>query len=435
MYNHRYYYLLIIVNCCNWLAHSTFLPNRLSDEFGHLLHITDPHIDTDYSPGSPNKCVLGSSGMGCCRTYDIPIAGHRPSSKWGEKTCDAPPHLLNETLSWIRTNLTYTFDAILYGGDSVGHHDITQGYQKNIRTASITTGMFQTHFPNTLLIPNQGNHDTYPIDQVLPIIGAKFRSHLADTWQSNIGDSAAHLFATEGYYSVPLNEHVTIVSMASLLYDSHNLFKIKSDATDSQVLWLEKLVNHARQDGRHLLLLGHIFPAGGESTSSFNKWLSSVLQSNQDVLHNGIFGHSHNDEWTIMPPNLTGANQPPATALVTPSMMPDQRNPSFRIYKYRRVTGELLDYHQYYIDLHETVVQDRIQIKSDYSFQAEYKQPDLSGESMWSLYQTMRSHPEVADAYCRHYWGTGNTTGKCDVSEVSQLLTNQIVTLSPGSPD
>lgn len=404
------------------------------DDLGYLLHITDAHIDVDYSPGSPTKCVLGSTGLGCCRKYDIPLSGYRPASPWGEKTCDAPPQLLNQTLAWIKDNLPLGgIDAILYGGDSVGHHDITQGYQRNVNTANLVTNMFRQHFPSTPFLPNQGNHDTYPIDQVLPEIGKNFRRHLADGWNHSIGTEASNLFAERGYYSYPLNSRVTVVSMSSILYDSHNLFKIHPHPDDPQVVWFDQLLSEARQNSSHLLLLGHIFPGAGESTPKFNAWLTKILQENQDVLHNGIFGHSHSDQWVIIPPNATNITRPPAVALVTPSMMPDQRDPSFRIYKYRRSTGELVDYQQYYVDLESTISQNQVQVRFDYSFQQEYQKPDLSGNSLWELYHTMNYCPQVADRYCRHYWGTGNTTGSCAPVEVELLLANQIVKRSPDS--
>mgnify|MGYP001356952016 CR=1 FL=1 len=108
-------------------------------------------------------------------------------------------------------------------------------------------------------------------------------------------------------------------------------------------------------------------------------------------------------------------------------MMPDKRGPSFRIYKYRRSTGELVDYQQYYVDLEATISQNQVQVRFDYAFQQEYQKPDLSGNSIWELYQTMNYYPQVAGRYCRHYWGTGNTTGSCDPAEVEQLLANQII--------
>ena len=407
---------------------STTGPSKCSmDSFGYLLHLTDVHIDVSYSPGAPTKCVLGSTGLGCCRKYDIPLSGSHPASTWGEKTCDAPPQLLNQTLVWIKDNLPNNpdtgLDAILYGGDSVGHHDITQGYQRNVDTANLVAKMFRLHFPTTPFLPNQGNHDTYPIDQVLPEVGANFRRHLADNWSPDIGNDAADLFATNGYYSYQLNSNVTLVSMSSILYDTHNLFKTKPHPTDPQVVWFNNILAEARHNKSNLLLLGHIFPGAGETSPEFNIWLSQILQTNQDVLRNGVFGHSHNDQWAIIPPNISN---PPAVALVTPSMMPDSRNPSFRLYKYRRSTGQLLDYYQYYIDLDSTVANNQIQIELDYVFQHEYQKPDLSGQSIWELYQTMQHHPPIANKYCQHYWGQGNTTGTCTPVEVDQLLANQI---------
>lgn len=403
-----------------------------TSEWGYLLHVTDIHADLDYAPGSPTKCVLGTTGLGCCRRYDIPLPGHQPASSWGERTCDTPVKLVNETLRWISQNLptnpTDGLDAVLYGGDSVGHHDISQGYQRNVQTANLVTSMFQQYFPSCPVLPNQGNHDTYPIDQVLPGVGTDFRGHLADNWESSIGSSAAALFHQRGYYSYPLNSNVTVVSMSSILYDSHNLFKISPHPQDPQVQWLSNLVNEARQHGTHLILLGHIFPTAGESTTEFTRWLGGVLQNNSDVIKSSVFGHSHNDEWVVIPPDVTMKRQPTA-CLVTPSLMPDARNPSFRLYQYHRPTGQIIDYYQYYVDLATTLASDRIQITLDYQFSVEYPHFNVSGDSLWQLAETMSRDSNTSTKYCSHYWGTGNTTGNCDVSTVTNLLANQIVSL------
>lgn len=48
------------------------------------------------------------------------------------------------------------------------------------------SGLFQHYFPNIPIIPNQGNHDTYPIDQTLPIIDKRIRQQIGNIWKYGI---------------------------------------------------------------------------------------------------------------------------------------------------------------------------------------------------------------------------------------------------------
>ena len=55
---------------------------------GRFLHLTDVHYDLLYEPGSPTKCVLGSTGLGCCHKHDLPLKNSTKASKWGDYNCD-----------------------------------------------------------------------------------------------------------------------------------------------------------------------------------------------------------------------------------------------------------------------------------------------------------------------------------------------------------
>ena len=169
-----------------------------------FLHVTDIHIDTSYHTGSPTHCVLGSTGLGCCRKYDIPLMGSPKARRWGEKTCDAPLLLVNETFRWISQHFT-NLDFVLYGGDTVGHHDLSQSESKNLETLGLMSDMFNHHFSTIPVIPNQGNHDTYPIDQTLPGVTGRMREQLSEYWSPRLGVEASSKFATQCYFTYSIS--------------------------------------------------------------------------------------------------------------------------------------------------------------------------------------------------------------------------------------
>jgi len=311
---------------------------------GNLVHLTDLHIDLDYKIGSPTTCLFGSSGLGCCREFDIPDRiPYNHSRPWGEYTCDAPISLLHGILKWI-SNYS-NIDAILYGGDTVGHHDITQSTDQNMNTIKTVSNLFKTYFPNISVISNQGNHDTYPIDQTLPWNTNYITNELINDWSSLIipQDSTLNSLINTTYYRwvSPLKSpNLEIISINSLFYDSNNKFQ-SNELKENQQIWLQNILEEKRKynmnniNKKFVYILGHIPPKGGEASNEYNSWLISILTNYSDIIPASFYGHTHKDQLYIY--NLNSSS-----ALVSPSIMPDDRDPCFRIYQYDRNIGTLL---------------------------------------------------------------------------------------------
>ena len=85
--------------------------------------------------------------------------------------------------------------------------------------------------------------------------------------------------------------------------------------------------------------MGH----GGESTEFLATELPNVLKDYSDIILAGLYGHTHVDEIFIAKLNGTYVS----SGLVTPSFLADNHNPSFRVYKYDKITSEILDYTNY----------------------------------------------------------------------------------------
>ena len=143
----------------------------LSVQSAKILHISDIHYDSRYHIGGVEHCYLGSTGLGCCRKNDIPLKPSGYANEWGSYNCDTPIKLLNESLKWISDHIQ--IDKIIYTGDSVDHHDITQTIGHNLNEIGTVFTLFREYFPDTQLFHILGNHDTYPIDQTPPFIYPK----------------------------------------------------------------------------------------------------------------------------------------------------------------------------------------------------------------------------------------------------------------------
>ena len=375
-----------------------------------FLHITDIHLDLSYTTHSPTNCLLGNTGLRCCHKYDIPRYPNKPAGKWGDTNCDVPSILLNDTLGWISNNYPH-LDFILYSGDSVGHHDIDQSVDKNIETMQYVTDIFNYHFKDTLVIPNQGNHDTYPIDQTIPLLEERIRKRLASNWETLLDKNISNTFIEKGYFkldNIPISNqdnNITIISINSLEYDSHNVFRTSEK---DKIDWLNKTLYEERMKGNKVFILGHIFPTGGESTPIYNKYVLEYLEMYNDIIVGSFFGHSHHDEFKI--------KDKINPILVTPSLMPDNRDPCFRIYQYTTI---LLDYKQYCIDLDTTNTLNTLQVYLDYSFQKEYGLANITYDSYKLLLNQLKKNTTLALIYCKHYFNK-----KCNISQVNSLISN-----------
>ena len=118
-------------------------------------------------------------------------------------------------------------EHIIYTGDSVDHHDISQSIDNNLNEIKMIYSLFDYHFPNTTMYSSVGNHDTYPIDQTIPDIYKYMINQLSDNWSKWLPNSN-NTFKDYGYYSHQMNNKLQLISFNSIYYDSHNFFKIDS---------------------------------------------------------------------------------------------------------------------------------------------------------------------------------------------------------------
>ena len=410
-------FILTLASIFNSFTLSNFHP-KLYPDIGSFIHITDMHLDLDYSVGSPTQCILGSTGLGCCHKYDLPIKESNISGKWGDKNCDLPLLLFKETLNWINNSFP-KLDFIIYGGDTIGHHDLSQTYSKNIYTMKVVSQLFYQTFKDNLFIINQGNHDTFPIDQTPPKIGKKMREAIISNLTSLMGDNAANQFINHGFMHLKVTDSLHIISINSIDYDSRNLFYKKEIKNGDQDIWLAQILKDIRKKGEYVYLVGHIFPSAEESIDIYNTWLLEYLSNYRDIILASFFGHSHNDEFRL---HFTNEENVVAPILVTPSLMPDKRDPCFRNYLYHKTSNLLLDYQQYCVDLDQTNYYDKLIVYQDYQFSQLFNLPNISGKSFSNLLKTFKN--KGALEYCQKYKGNQPKWNKvkCSTHYLSKLI-------------
>ena len=182
-----------------------------------------------------------------------------------------------------------------------------------------------------------------------------------------------------------------------------------------QMQWLTDTLNQSRSNGKNVLILGHIPPGGGESTSLYNDWFLSVLGNNTDIIQASFFGHSHNDQFYLFD------NKKITPSLISPSLLPDSRDPCFRIYEYDSASGKIIDYTQYCIDMEVTNSLDSLQVYIDYQASQLYNISKIDAQNLHDLYTILQTNKSHAITYCNHYFGyRGNSM--CTDSQIQDTI-------------
>jgi len=379
---------------------------------GNFLHITDIHYDASYKADSPVHCLIEKIGIKCCRPYNIPIKPYEKADKWGNYNCDTPYHFVNKTLEWIRLNIP-KLDFIIYTGDTVGHHDITQSITHNIKVINDIDGLFKYYFSNINIYSSIGNHDTYPIDQTQKTINRMFLNNFAKIW--NIANSST--VSEGGYYSSKIGEDMYIVNFNSLLYDNINIFNL--EARIQQWIWFENTLETIKNMGGYVWIVNHICPHSSEARDAYTQKFISIISKYTDIIKYHFYGHVHQDTFTLLSDNgnIVGFCSIPS------SLMLDKHEASFRVYKYDRDNFNILDYDQYTSNLQVTIEEDSIHYYKSYSFNSEYNLDGVNLHNLVTLYDSIRDNNTILQRYYKNY-NPGLNQTNCDTTCKNNLLSN-----------
>ncbi len=393
-----------------------------------VLHMSDIHIDLKYTIGAPTNCVLGDTGLGCCRNTDIGLTPPGSAGPWGDPHCDSPLPLLNNTLRWIINNAG-PIDVILMTGDFVDHHDLSQSWDANRENIQITSNMFSDVFsplPSPpVIIPILGNHDTYPVDQLIPDITAPtILGDIKNIWSNWLmSDTSRQTFGNCGFYTdlVPrLGDKTRVLVVNSLYYDNNNV-AIKSGLQDicSQLEFIQTTVQNAEKANETIWLLGHIPPGSSSCQDSFTQFLQSIMVRYSNTILYNFWGHTHIDELRL----YRNSSGPVSSMFIIPSLVPGtNRYPAFRIYTYNTTTKVMENYEQYHCPLSTSTTFPGC--SKTYDAVSYYDIPDVTSHSMVGLAQKMADNRTVFDKYSSvvEYPGAGPCCIQSELCDVNYIV-------------
>jgi len=387
-----------------------------TSNIGYFLHVSDIHYDPEYYPSGPDNCIFGTKvGTGCCRKDNIPIDPYNQSSKWGDFNCDVPSFLVQHIFNWTKYNIPKV-DYIFYTGDSASHHVITQTVRQNLDSINTINNIINYNYPKTQLYQVVGNHDTYPIDQTVPILYPYILKNISNAWSKWLNTQSITSTQTGGYYSQYITSNVKVISINSIHYDSDNIFQIKSDEEDVrsgyQWNWIENELKMSRANGDKVLIINHIPPGSGEANDYYVHKLINVTDRYRDMIFLQLYGHTHEDLFRLFY-NST-KKEFVGYGMIPGSMMTSDHDPCFRVFVYDKTTWNILDYHQYSCSLSQTIKNNRIECRNTYNFTSEYglEGNTINLDTMVKLYHALNSTNAIQKYH--HHYRPGSNNNNCD---------------------
>jgi hypothetical protein len=336
--------------------------------------ISDIHYDQYYTTGAPTLCVLGSTGMGCCRSWNVALNGSMPAPEYGITGCDSPHSMLKQVFEWLREQ---PLEFLIYLGDGIDHDLLAQNYTYNLEELTTVAQLLATlPYPVYSVL---GNHDSYIVDNLWDNTeGMKWIQMVQSLY--NLPPE----FITHGYYNLTWH-NIRMIFINCLSYDNHNVevdFYPRKDLFN-QTQWLMGQIKDAQDAQQIVYVFSHFSANAGEAVNNYSQIFSSITYPLTLFV-----GHSHYDHLETVP-HLT---------YIHPSVMPDGHFPEIRIYTH--TNGIINNYFQHGFNLSS------LNFELVYDAQSSYNLPNLNSTSWSNFMIDITTNSTLAKIYKGHVcWG------------------------------
>merc|ERR1719347_516960 len=183
-----------------------------------VLHLSDLHVQVNYSVGSESVCKYPT----CC-LQDVQGQANltlSPAGKWGSYSCDLPPWTFDRSLEWMARRHS-NVDFIILTGDFPAHDVWMQDKTANLKVTKLVADTLKKHFPDTLVIPSVGNHESFPVnifpDPTIPGEPSPhwLYSSIAKYFSHWLGKEQQVSLSMAGYFSVMAKKDLKVISVNS----------------------------------------------------------------------------------------------------------------------------------------------------------------------------------------------------------------------------
>ncbi|KAK7054337.1 hypothetical protein VNI00_003531 [Paramarasmius palmivorus] len=315
-----------------------------------IVHISDVHIDREYTVGSEANCTKPL----CCRNFaDQNGLVTIPAPPFGDATCDTPIPLADSMLEAINA-IDPKF--VIFTGD------IVEGATWLVNETSVTRDLesFNAQLLDKIqspVYPALGNHDSAPVNAF-----ARSTSMTANDsqwvfdiqslgWVQWIGDEASQQVKHDSgsYSSLVPGTNLRILAINTQYWYKQNFWLYDSDEfqpdPNGVLAFIAEQLEVAEQAGQKVWVTGHI-PLGKEDNmEDQSNYYDQILQRFKDTIAGHFFGHSHKDEFFIAYSDYSNqtADNAVSSVSVAPALTPTSGNPAFKLYDVDPDTFGLMD--------------------------------------------------------------------------------------------
>ena len=398
-----------------------------------ILHITDIHYDSLYTPGLSVDCGEPL----CCRPPNKPNATHG-AGKWGEFRCDLSTILLHNFMDKVAA-MAAEYDVIYVTGDLPPHNVWNQSRDDQMTAISYITDLFKKVMPGgKRIFFTAGNHEGVPVNAFPPInvkeahSGQWLRDFLSDVW-SNSGiwlpkDTIATI--KQGlFYSTLIEPGLRLVSLNMNYCNSKNWWLlINSTDPAGQLRWLVETLQSAEDKGERVHIIGHIPSGGGDCIKTWSWEYFRIVLRYENTVTAQFMGHTHDDIFTVYydPVNITR----PFSVLYTAGSVTTltDLNPGFKIYSvdggYNGSSWGVLDFTSYYLDIMQVDKDDKPVWNAQYQASQVYAIKAAYPRHMSELLTRFARNSTLFEAYMNYRKKSaphGACTGDCKNSVLCEM--------------
>lgn len=395
---------------------STLYVTTSQDDIGYFWHVTDFHVDKDYS-------TRGSRERSC--HVDVNHTAMDDIGAYGDFLCDAPK-LLAQSAVEAMERIHPSVDFVLWTGDNLPH--ISGVTWPDMYNETRWIGGLLWHWARrhgSFVVPTLGNHDWVPANNMQSRNATLYQGFLNHGgFKQLLPEDAWDTFQHGGYYSrsLPKNKNIQLVCLNSVLWYTGNKGE-RPGPVDPQMDWLRDQLDHAQHQGQKVFISGHVGPGYfsrarvGQSPSvayfeDINHRYQDLIAQYKDVVAGQFFGHQHSNGFVILSDKrgapvssmqLAGSVTPWGSSDAAYRQVSVPVNPSVRLYAYQRSTGDLLNYDVYYLDLAKANAAAASQKEPEwehlYSSKHDFGQADLSTASVVELAHRITRSPDLLSRY------------------------------------
>eukprot|EP00127_Corallochytrium_limacisporum_P006191 Clim_evm8s221 gene=Clim_evmTU8s221 len=374
-------------------SHSTriFGGEPLSANHGIFIHISDAHLDNLYRKGSrkSKECHHGDGS----------------AAKWGEHKCDAPPYLVEGVIKSMAEQFPDP-DFMILTGDNARHDNdqkVPRGSKEIAHNIDQVAEIIHNHYRHGVpVLPSIGNNDIFPHNQILPQHD-KMLPRMAKAWSRFLTQKELKFFEKHGYYSSKVASHLVVVALNTSFVHSangevHNC-NHKASAGHKMFKFLTRELDAAEANEMKVVISGHVPPGEGHWKRHCERQFAKIVADYPKQIAGLLFGHHHSDSFHFIKKD----GKEVGVVNVAPGIIPTY-NPSFRVFKYDRMTGEILDYEQHYQDLDNINHDDEVKLTQEYRMKEAYKMKGLTLADYVKLSHDLKKDKKLEKLYQSYHF-------------------------------